>query len=179
MWGRTAQDAPGLSPRSTNRSIAACHRPVRESRGRTRRTVRLNDLPLAHHRCVSSLDDAIESPARQRDKLAVFQQNRPGSDVWSYGWYVAGERIRRRLGRLFLIARKYFIPMCRHIGHCRDDGKHSTRKDATLRTGARRYREGCSRPRVAGRTLMGGRVLMQSTKSRWGPSRWHSPSSPA
>jgi hypothetical protein len=49
MWGRTAQDAPGLSPRSTNRSIAACHRPVRESRGRTRRTVRLNDLPLAHH----------------------------------------------------------------------------------------------------------------------------------
>jgi hypothetical protein len=35
----------------------------------------LNDLPLAHHRCVSSLDDAIESLAQQRDKLGVFQQN--------------------------------------------------------------------------------------------------------
>jgi hypothetical protein len=32
-------------------------------------------LPLAHHRCVSSLDDAIESLAQQRDKLGVFQQN--------------------------------------------------------------------------------------------------------
>src|SRR6185312_10060364 len=36
----------------------------------------LNDLPLAHHRCASSLDDAIESPAQQHDKLGIFQQNR-------------------------------------------------------------------------------------------------------
>jgi hypothetical protein len=42
----------------------------------------LNDLPLAHHRCVSSLDDAIESLAQQRDKLGVFQQNRPEADLW-------------------------------------------------------------------------------------------------
>jgi hypothetical protein len=41
----------------------------------------LNDLPLAHHRCVSSLDDVIESPAQQRHKLGVFQQNRPEAGV--------------------------------------------------------------------------------------------------
>src|SRR6185503_477051 len=41
----------------------------------------LNDLPLAHHRCASSLDDAIESPAQQHDKLGIFQQNRPKSDI--------------------------------------------------------------------------------------------------